>query len=312
METRTFLSAGRDILDKIGEQDPVFLQKQAELLLDRYPEAALAHFVMARCLREQGDIPGTLRYLAAVIRLDPGFASAAELLLELNKDSYSIGELKDLYRLTAAHKPPAPEVREFLRKFRDVPFKTELSIPEADKKSETAAEKLPGPDDDTYIGLLIDQMDRPEAEDKADLQTDSKNVSTIEIVEDTLPLPGESISDKESDSPSPLKKSYPQAEAEQAAPAAGASAPQESYPLKTNTFQPPRKQAPPQNNSKQSPVSSSYGIETLTMAQLYVRQGLYDYALDILLKLQKRDPGSERIRQEIERVKQCMNQEIRE
>ena len=63
--------------------------------------------------------------------------------------------------------------------------------------------------------------------------------------------------------------------------------------------------SPVQDNKKDS--STKYGIETMTMAKLYVRQGLYRQALNILSKLQERDPGSELIREEIKKVQQLIN-----
>ncbi len=48
------------------------------------------------------------------------------------------------------------------------------------------------------------------------------------------------------------------------------------------------------------------------MAKLYIRQGLYEQAMDILLKLQQRNPNSELVHTEIERVKQLIIDEKKE
>jgi t-SNARE complex subunit (syntaxin) len=45
----------------------------------------------------------------------------------------------------------------------------------------------------------------------------------------------------------------------------------------------------------------------MTMAKLYIRQGLYRQALGILNKLQERDPGSVLIKEEIQKVTQLLN-----
>lgn len=308
METLTFLSGSRDILEKLHKQDAALLLKQATLLLERYPEQALAHYVMALCLHQNGDIPGTLRHLAAVLQRDPSFVSAAELLLELNKDNYSIGELKYLYSLIAAHKAVPPEGLHYLRKFPDVALKTDLSIPETGKSPEAAPETLPGSDDDVYIRHLLDEMEHSEKTEMP--QAEAEAMTTIEISEDAPPLPGESITDKEKAVPLFTEETTETPKDKTQDVKAPSPTPREVPAAQTGIYQPPRKQTPPQNN-KPGPAAS-YSVETLTMAQLYIRQGLYKYALDILLKLQKRDPASERIRQEIERVKQYMNEEIRE
>ncbi|MDD3715708.1 MAG: hypothetical protein PHX07_06340 [Candidatus Marinimicrobia bacterium] len=311
METLTFLSTSRDILEKLHKQDPAFLLKQAALLLERYPEQALVHYVMALCLHQKGDIPGTLRHLAAVLQRDPSFVSAAELLLELNKDNYSIGELKYLYSLIAAHKAVPAEGQQYLRKFPDVALKTDLSVPENGKSNEVAPETLPGSDDDAYIRHLLDEMEHSEKTEISQTQAEAETVTTIEIGEDAPPLPGESITDKKTSAPAFSEITVPAPKEDTPEEKAPAPVTREIPDAQPGIYQAPRKQAPPQNN-KPGAAAASYSVETLTMAQLYMRQGLYEYALDILLKLQKRDPGSERIRQEIDRVKQLMNEEIRE
>lgn len=58
----------------------------------------------------------------------------------------------------------------------------------------------------------------------------------------------------------------------------------------------------PAKNGKHANNEPAYKIETLTMARLYIRQGLYEQAKNILLKLQKRNPESQVYRDEIQRV----------
>ncbi len=48
------------------------------------------------------------------------------------------------------------------------------------------------------------------------------------------------------------------------------------------------------------------------MAKLYIRQGLFEQAMNILLKLQQRDPGSELVNAEIDHVKQLIKNEKKE
>jgi hypothetical protein len=68
---------------------------------------------------------------------------------------------------------------------------------------------------------------------------------------------------------------------------------------------PPKKNIPLQNNKNDQ--SARYGIETLTMAKLYIRQGLYEQAMGILMKLQDRDPGSEAVTNEINNLLEIMD-----
>jgi len=73
---------------------------------------------------------------------------------------------------------------------------------------------------------------------------------------------------------------------------------------------PPKIKIPVQNNKNDQ--NTRYGIETLTMAKLYIRQGLLEQAMAILLKLQQRDPGSTQVRSEIDHVQQLMRDEKKE
>lgn len=58
----------------------------------------------------------------------------------------------------------------------------------------------------------------------------------------------------------------------------------------------------PAKNGKHTNNEPAYKIETLTMARLYIRQGLYEQAKNILEKLKKRNPESQVYQEEIQRV----------
>lgn len=294
METLEFLRKGREILESLGKNTETDLLQCARALLDENPEQALAYYILAACYQERKDYIKAIGNYTLALRKDPEFVEAAKILLELNKDNYSVGELKYLYMLISKYQGLDPEMQQFLRKFRNTHPKADLSVPET-PGIEDISGTLPGTSDNDYIRHLLDEMEQPEALFEANMQEEA--VASISLHDEKLPFPGESIEDKEEihTAGNPV-----------------AAAPENSGTLKALDFQPPPKQMPPQQNNIKSGPLNGYGIETMTMAQLYIRQGLYENAMQILLKLQQRDPESERVKNEIERVKECMKEEIKE
>lgn len=294
MEILEFLETSRDILENPGSKAGKNRLQRAKELLSDNPEQALAYYVLAVCYHEKEDYFEAIKNYTLTLKKDPEFIEAAKMLLELNKDNYSVPELKYLYTLICNYQDGQQEMQQFLHKFEDAPLKSELSIPEAPKTIENP-EELPGTSDNEYIRHLLQEMEKPEETEKN--VKNEETLTSISLREEKLPFPGESIEgEKEAvlnESKDAVKNSSGEA-------------------FFTLDFQPPAKQAPPpQNNVKPSSVNN-YGIETMTMAQLYIRQGLYEHALQILLKLQERNPEDERVKDEIERVNKLMREQTEE
>jgi tetratricopeptide (TPR) repeat protein len=256
MKKISFYQECQIVLQHLEKNENQEACRKAELLRKTHPDNALICYVTGLCYRRTRDVFKTIEYLTLTLRNDPSFTSAAEMLLELNKDNYTVGELKYLYEIIANYKEADPEMLRFLQKFKDVPVKPDLTIPERPAE-QVATASFTGIDDNAYIQHLINEMDKPEV------------------------------------------KSLPTEEKPEKVP--------------TPAYRPPRQKIPvaSQNNIKNG-NGSAYGIETMTMAQLYIRQGLYDNAMDILLKLQKRDPLSERIKNEIKRLNGLIEKEMKE
>lgn len=252
MEHLSFYEENQFVLEHLDKKETNVALEKAKLLVDKFPEEALPQYLLGLCFHHKDDIFHAIESFTKALRHDPGFISAAEMLLKLNKDNYSVGELKYIYSLIIAYKDGTDEMYQFVQKFSNVPMIPELSIPNIGQDSLKAG-NLPGLDDNTYIQHLINEMDTPE--EKRETMTPPKK--EISIIPEAQYVP------------------------------------------------PPKKRAPVQNNKNDQ--KARYGIETMTMAKLYVRQGLYEQALGILKKLQERDPGSEPVKAEIEKVRKLMN-----
>jgi len=253
MEQINYYEDNQSVLEHLEKRETAVALEKARLLVGKFPEKALAHFSMGLCYHQQEDIFHAIECFTQALQIDPAFIIAAEMLLKLNKDNYSLGELKYIYSLIVAYKDGTDEMYQFLEKFKDIPLNANLSIPELGQDS-LKTNEVPGLDNNDYIEHLINEMDKPEEPPKRETVT-RKEIAII-----------------------PEKEFIP----------------------------PPKKTVPVQNNKHDQ--ATKYGIETLTMAKLYVRQGLFEQAMGILLKLQQRDPDSGLVKEEIERVKQLMNE----
>ncbi len=256
MEQLNYYENNQSVLKHLEMNETNVALEKAILLLDKYPEDALVWFSMGLCYYQKEDIFKAIECFTRSLSFDPSFISAAEMLLKLNKDNYSLGELKYIYSLIISYKEGTDEMYNFIQKFKDTGMISKLSIPNIGQDKLTT-EDLPGVDNNAYIQHLITEMDRPE-------QTQPTNPPRKEI----------------------------------------SIVPEQQF------VPPPKKKIPVQNNK--SDQSTRYGIETLTMAKLYIRQGLYEQAMGILLKLQERDPASELVNAEIDHVKQLMKDEKKE
>lgn len=252
MEQVSFYNENQSVLEHLDKHEAGVALEKARLLVDQYPDEALPLFTMGLCYYQKEDVFHAIECFTKALRSDPGFISAAEMLLKLNKDNYSLGELKYIYSLIIAYKDGTDEMYQFVQKFEDVPLDPNLTVPNFGQ-DEMKKPDLPGADDNTYIQHLINEMDKPQEQTQPAIPP-KKEISII-----------------------PEQKYTP----------------------------PPKKTIPVQDNKKDN--STKYGIETMTMAKLYVRQGLHRQALGILSKLQERDPDSEVIRAEIKKVQQLIN-----
>ena len=253
MERVVFYKENQSILEHLDKGETGVALEKAKILLEKHPQEALPLFSMGLCYHQKQDIFHAIECFTKALQLDPTFISAAEMLLKLNKDNYSLGELKYIYSLIIAYKDGTDEMYQFIQKFADVPLIANLSISNIGQ-DDMRKPDLPGVNDNDYIQHLINEMDKPQEPIKPDIPP-KKEISII-----------------------PEQKFTP----------------------------PPKKNIPVQNNNKDN--SSKYGIETMTMAKLYIRQGLYRQALGILSKLLERDPSSELIRAEINKVQQLINE----
>ncbi|MEA2077505.1 MAG: tetratricopeptide repeat protein [Candidatus Marinimicrobia bacterium] len=252
MEQINFYKDNQSVLDHLEKQETDVALEKAKLLVNNNPKEALPLFSIGLCYYQKQDIFHAIECFTKALQFDPGFISAAEMLLKLNKDNYSLGELKYIYSLIIAYKDGTDEMYQFVQKFKDTPLNANLSIPNLGQ-DELKTQDLPGVDNNIYIQHLINEMDEPTVTTQTDIPP-RKEISIISEQQFTLP---------------------------------------------------PKKSIPVQNNKNDQ--SARYGIETLTMAKLYIRQGLYEQAMGILMKLQLRDPASELVNIEIERVKQLIN-----
>ena len=253
MEQVNYYEESQSALEHLEKREPGVALEKAKLLANKFPNEALPLFTMGLCYYQKEDVFHAIENFTKALRLDPGFISAAEMLLKLNKDNYSLGELKYIYSLIIAYKDGSDEMYQFIQKFEDIPLNPNLTIPNVGQDEMKEAE-LPGTDDNTYIQHLISEMDKPQEQIKPNIPPKKE----ISIVPEEVFTP------------------------------------------------PPKKTIPVQDNKKDN--STKYGIETMTMAKLYVRQGLFRQALGILSKLQERDPESELIRAEIRKVQQLINE----
>ncbi len=250
MKQLSFYENSRNILRHLENNEDEIAFAEAKKLLNIHPDEGVIWFIMGLYYQRKQDIFNAIDSFTRTLRYDPSFVSAAEMLLKLNKDNYSVSELKYLYMIITTYKAGSQEMHQFLRKFKNTPANAQLTVPNLGQ-DELSADNLPGIDDNEYIQHLIKNMDNPE-------QTQEEVAS-------------------------PVKK--------------------ELSIIPEKDYHPPRSKAPePVINNNTTTNKNNYGIETMTMAQLYIRQGLYEQALDILFKLQQRDPSSERVKGEIERV----------
>jgi tetratricopeptide (TPR) repeat protein len=252
MEQINYYEENQSVLEHLDKRETGVALEKAKILVDKFPEEALPLFSMGLCYHQKEDIFHAIECFTKALMLDPAFISAAEMLLKLNKDNYSLGELKYIYSLIIAYKDGTDEMYKFVEKFSDVPLAPNLSIPNFGQDDMNKA-NLPAKDENAYIRHLINEMDKPEEMARTEAPP-RKELSIIPEQEFTPP---------------------------------------------------PKKNIPVRNNKNDN--STQYGIETMTMAKLYIRQGLYRQALGILNKLRERDPDSVLIKEEIQKVTQLLN-----
>ena len=160
MEHVNFYQDNQSVMDHLDKRETGVALEKAKILVNKFPGEALPLFSMGLCYHQNNDIFHAIECFTKALKLDPAFISSAEMLLKLNKDNYSLGELKYIYGLIIAYKSGSEEMYRFVRKFKDVPADANLSIPNIGQ-DELKKAGLPGGDDNEYIQHLINEMDEP-------------------------------------------------------------------------------------------------------------------------------------------------------
>lgn len=247
MKDLNLYQSGQAILEHLKRDEGSIAFDKAKALASENPKSPLILFALAKCYEAKKDTYHAIEAYTNVLKYDPSFISAAEKLIELNKDNYSLGELKYIYTLIVAQKEGTEEMYRFLDEFKNTEIKKKLSI----TKTQQSDNEAPRAKDNNYIKHLITQMHSEEARG------------------DTCAIP------------SPITP-------------------------------PPQQPKIVEQPDIERLTNQSYGIETLTMAKLYIRQGLYEQAMGILLKLLKREPEAEDIQIEIDNLQILMREKKQE
>lgn len=322
---------GQAILEHLNRDELDVAYQKAKVMVQDKPKNALMHYALGLCYLKRDDKVLASEQFITTLQLDPSFVSAAENLVDLNKDAYSLGELKYLYTLITSHKKGTEEMYRFLDQFSSSIINPNLSTGKnklSQKIDFTSGKPTSTEEDNVYIKHLITQMDKydkdapipdgetcvvPEPITKPfyeptppELQVEESKTENTKVEE---PKVGESkveeskVEESTTEEPTTEKPTIEEPIIEE--PIIEESVKDEGQVGKTQTPTPAK---PEPKTPKPKAETKSYGIETLTMAKLYVRQGLYEQAMGILLKLMKRKPEDEDIQIEIDNLQVLMRE----
>lgn len=259
------------------------------------------------CEQELGNIERAVKRFKYVVKHDPAFVQAAEALAFIGDDLLTIGEKKYIYKIITAHKPDQQSKTEFILEHAKV--SDELILSAAEKPiqtmeefiSETVSETEPAaiaPNPDETPVLTADAT----ASDAAEEVFGEEEID-IEILtaEDAAILPKEQAEATQF-VPESIVEPFPETPAKSAEPA----------PVSTKTATEPKEALPvpppsPRKRSKSQQKVASY--ETYTMATVYIEQGFYQQALEILEKLLEKGEDKEKIETTIAKVIKRMSTE---
>ena len=243
-------------------------------------------YLRAVCNQEVGNIAIAIKQFTQVLDKDPTFIKIAETLIDLSKSSYSIGELKYFYELILSIKPNNQQMHAFVGKHHNVPsqFYPEPNI----QKMKKVIHSLPikkSNGKNRYINPLIRELELNAEKYKNDIKNNGekkskkdKPVIMPDFDAESTQKQNKKISDKLKDNSS-KKKNY-------------------------------NKDKEDNKKNKGNGNNRVINVETLTIARLYIKQGYYKEALDILFKIKKQDGGNnEKIFETIKEVKKLIEQE---
>jgi tetratricopeptide (TPR) repeat protein len=242
-------------------------------------------YLRAVCNQEVGNIAIAIKQFTQVLDKDPTFIKIAETLIDLNKSSYSIGELKYFYELILSIKPNNQQMHAFVGKHHNVPsqFYPEPNI----QKMKKVIHSLPikkSNGKNRYINPLIRELELNAEKYKNDIKNNGekkskkdKPVIMPDFDAESTQKQNKKISDKLKDNSS-KKKNY-------------------------------NKDKEDNKKNKGNGNNRVINVETLTIARLYIKQGYYKEALDILFKIKKQDgSNNEKILETIKEVKKLIKQ----
>ncbi|MDA3871805.1 MAG: hypothetical protein PF551_05585 [Candidatus Marinimicrobia bacterium] len=246
----------------------------------------IIEYLRAVCNQEVGNLAIAIKQFTQVIDKDPTFIKIAETLINLNKSSYSIGELKYFYELILAIKPNNQQMHAFVEKHHNVPSQFDpepntqkmekiihlRSIKESNRKGK-------------YINPLIRELELNAEKYKNDIKNNGgkkskkdKPVIMPDFDAESTQKQNKKIVDKLVNNSS-KKKNY-------------------------------NKDKEDNKENKGNENNRVINVETLTIARLYIKQGYYKEALDILFKIKKQDgDNNEKIFETIKEVKKLIKQE---
>ncbi|MEA1986058.1 MAG: hypothetical protein U9N76_01045 [Candidatus Marinimicrobia bacterium] len=240
-------------------------QQKIESVSPELQTNTIIEYIRAVCNKEVGNTKLAIKQLTYLIDKDPGFVSAVELILALNKSSYLIGELKYFYELILFVKPENIEMWNFVEKYKDVEsiFNKKPNFNEFSKR-ESEIQKLEEKKEIKSINALVTQIHKNKNNLKSgsgELPKKNTNRKSIAIM-----LDEEREKNKNPNTRSKKNKTV--------------------YNINNRIAE----------------------IETLTIAKLYIKQGFYKEALDILYKIKKRDNGKN-VSETIDEVKKLIQHE---
>ncbi|MFA6617880.1 MAG: tetratricopeptide repeat protein [Candidatus Neomarinimicrobiota bacterium] len=300
----------------------IAFQKAHAMMSKEKSKDAFMHYAIALCYYKNGNNDKASGHLNMTLSLDPSFVSAAELLLSINKHVYSLGELKYLYTLIISHKKGNEEMYRFLDQFSSTPINPHLSV----GKIESVKNVSSLVEDNSYIDYLVTEMDKDE-QDKAKNYQAACHTADTTLFDGSLPKPEAFKAPSEA----PSAKTVPFEESDSQTKASQEPRDELETQVETINKTPvepkPAAKAMPTSFDKVSFLSEvknketkankakteikNYGIETLTMARLYIRQGLYEQAMGILMKLIDQKPDDENIKIEIDNLQVLMRDKSR-
>ncbi len=122
-------------------------------------ENNIVKYLSAICNQEVGNVKTAIKQFTQILDKDPTFIKAAEILINLNKSSYSISELKYFYELILAVKPNNNKMHAFVRKYHKVPsdFNPEPNIQKMKKAIRSGSNKRSN-GESKYLNPLIKEL----------------------------------------------------------------------------------------------------------------------------------------------------------